>query len=184
MKHNVVLEGYGCRMRPVALEDAEFIVNLRKMPHVKNNVSDTLNTLEKQQNGLVEYFDKKDIYYWILSESETGRLVGTCGLYDINEGSAVPGLWVVFPDAAFSIVAPTLLMYQFAFDRLGLDKLVLNVVASNKKVLKFQRLFGARETHIEKNGQIINGQPVDFVWFEITRQMWPALFEKWNGIIG
>lgn len=184
MKHDVVLEGYGCRMRPAELEDAGFIVHLRNLPHARGNISDTSASIEKQREWLIRYFDRPGDYYWILEESGTGRSVGTYGLYDIHGGTGVPGRWVMLPDADFSIAATTLLVCQFAFENLGLDKLVFNVVSTNQKALKFHRLFGARETHVGNNGEIINGHPVDFVWFELTKPEWPALFAKWDRLIG
>lgn len=170
-------------MRPVEMKDAEFIVHLRRMPHARGNIGDTSESLDGQKSWLQRYFNRENEYYWILTESETGRSVGTCALYSISDGVGEPGRWVVYPDACFSIAATDLLVYRFAFDQLGLDRLIFNVVADNAKVLKFHRLFGAREFRVQKNGQVINGRLVDFIWFEVTKKEWPALFSKWDGLI-
>jgi hypothetical protein len=131
----------------------------------------------------VPFLELLPTYKELQLEFDAGRLVGTFGLYDIRDGMGVPGRWVMYPDTGFLIAAPVVLAYQFAFEILELDKITLNVVASNRKVLKFHRLFGARETHVESEGQVINGMPVDFVWFEVTKQAWPALYARWNNII-
>jgi len=44
-------------------------------------------------------------------------------------------------------------------------------------------MLGECETHIENAGQIINGIPVDFVWFELTNSKWVSLFEKWDRLL-
>lgn len=183
MNHNVILDEYGCRMRPVTEDDSEFILRLRNSAHAKGFIGDSPSSVESQKEWFRRYYTRENDYYWILTEADTGRPVGTAGLYDIHQGVGVSGRWVMLPDANFLIVVPAMLNYQFAFERLGLDKIILNVVATNQKVLKFQRLIGARETHIEKNGQIINGVPVDFVWFEITKAEWPAIFKKWDVLL-
>ena len=90
---------------------------------------------------------------------------------------------MILPDADFWIAAAPFLVYQFAFDKLCLKKLIFNVVASNKKVLKFHHLLGVRETHVENNGQMINGLPVGFVWFELMKQEGPAMYAKWSNIL-
>lgn len=183
MVHNIILEGYGCRMRPITLDDAEFMVYVRRQPHARGNIGDTSESIEKQKAWILNYFKKDDAYDWILTESETGRPVGVVALYNIRDGVAEPGRWVVLPDASFSIATTDLLLYRFAFEQLKLERLVFNVVSFNKKVLKFHRLFGAVETHVETNARSINGSPVDFVWFEVTREQWPALFAKWHPLI-
>ncbi|MFA6922352.1 MAG: GNAT family protein [Gallionella sp.] len=183
MVHDIILEGYGCRMRPVTLDDAEFMVYLRRQSHARGNIGDTPESVEKQKQWILDCFKKNDAYDWILTESETGRSVGAVALYNIRSGVAEPGRWVVLPDASFSIASTDMLLCRFAFEQLKLDRLIFNVVATNKKVLKFHRLFGATETHVEKNAKVINGSLVDFVWFEVTKEQWPELFAKWHPLI-
>ena len=41
MRHNIHLEGFNLRLRPVRIEDAAFIVWLRNLDYVKGNVGDS-----------------------------------------------------------------------------------------------------------------------------------------------
>ena len=50
----------------------------------------------------------------------------------------MPGRWVMLPQAEVNIMTPFLLIYEFVFERLGLDRAVLDVVETNKKVRRFR----------------------------------------------
>jgi RimJ/RimL family protein N-acetyltransferase len=184
MKHSIVLNGYGCRLRPVEIGDAKTIVDLRRSPFAAPYLGDTSPDVLDQEIWLERYFMRDGDYYWMIDDEGQGETsVGTFSLYDVSGQVGTVGRWVQAPDATFSAVAPTLLAYRYAFEELNLERLVFNVVASNKKVLRFHRLLGEQETHVERAGQIIKGMPVDFVWFEVTKQAWPALYARWNSII-
>lgn len=184
MKHSIILNGYGCRLRPVKIEDAQTIIDLRRRPSTMPFLGDTSPNIQDQIIWLERYFLRENEYYWMIEdEGQDGVAVGTFSLYDVIGKAGTVGRWVQSANASFSAVAPTLLVYRFAFEVLGLEKLDFNVVCSNKKVLRFHRLLGEREIRVERGGQVINGQLVDFVWFELLKHEWPALYSKWNGII-
>lgn len=184
MKHLTVLTGYGCRLRPVEIKDAQTIIDLRRSPFALPFLGDTSPNVHDQEVWLEQYLLRQGDYYWMIEDEGLGGLiVGTFSLYDVSGRVGTVGRWVQSPDAIFSAVAPTLLVYQYAFDVLGLEKLVFNVVSLNKKVLRFHRLLGERETHFEKACQKINGQFIDLTWFEVTKREWPAMFAKWNNVI-
>jgi len=55
----------------------------------------------------------------------------------------MPGRWVMLPQTEVNIMAPFLLIYEFVFERLGLDRAVMDVVESNRKVRRFHAAYGA-----------------------------------------
>lgn len=189
MRHDVVLEGYGCRLRPVTLSDAEFIVTLRNQPFTKGTIHATSTDVDAQKRWIQDYFERSGDYYWIVEAQTEGnwKAVGTLGLYDITaEGhEAMPGRWVMYPQVVFPVVLPEMLLYAFVFERLCLKRLVFDVVASNKKVVRFHRLFGARELgrppkrYAGTEAEV--GAPL--VWFELTAEMWTELKAKWLPIL-
>jgi RimJ/RimL family protein N-acetyltransferase len=183
MKHDVILEGYGCRLLPVEVNDAEFIIHIRTLDHARGFIGDTSASVDAQADWIRKYHERENDYYWVIVDLKANQKVGTIGLYDIDKDSGMPGRWVLLPNINFMIASPVILVYQFAFSGLKLKKLFFNVVAENKKVLKFHRLFGATETHREKNGQQINGESVDFIWFEITEMEWQAIYDKWDHLL-
>src|SRR4051794_21143441 len=50
MRHNVQAEGWGIRLRPVRLADAEFIVWLRNLDHARGRVGDSALDTTAQQS--------------------------------------------------------------------------------------------------------------------------------------
>ena len=49
MKHNVIIENYGIRLRPVTLADSEFIVNLRVIENQSSLIDLNLNVSSEKQ---------------------------------------------------------------------------------------------------------------------------------------
>ena len=88
----------------------------------------------------------------------------------------------MLPEATFPLVAPTILLTTFVFERLHLDAIVFNVVATNRKVLRYHRLLREPETHIERNAVTINGESVDLVWFAATRSFWQENRARWEAL--
>ncbi len=178
MKHDYVLQGGGCKLRPVTKQDAAFLVDLRNQPFTKGYINTTSLSLDDQLTWIKNYENRDGDYYWIIENIE-GRSVGAHGLYNIKNGEGTPGRWVMFPDADIFAVIPIYLIDCFAFETLRLNRLVFDVVSTNDRVIKYHRIYGAKELHTQKNAHVIDGVSVDFVWFEKTFEMWSTLKRKW-----
>ena len=184
MNHNVILEGWNCRLRPVRLDDAEFIVRLRNQDFAKGYIHATDDSIEKQKEWLNDYYGRDRDYYWILENISDGQKVGTYGLYNFVGDMAMPGRMVVLPTADFLQAAYSILMREFAFETLGIGRLVGCVVPSNKKVIKFAKLMG---------GEVIRECPPEYmhlekeihqIWTEVTAERWPKIKERWCSLLG
>lgn len=66
MNHDVRLEGYGALLRPVTMEDAESIVNIRRQKHARGFIGDISDSIPKQRAWLQQYFERPDEYYWMI----------------------------------------------------------------------------------------------------------------------
>lgn len=182
-----ILEGYGCRLRPVDVEDAEFIVNLRNQPFALGTIHATSTSIERQIRWIQDWQRRENDYYWIIETADTScKSIGTIGFYDINllTKEGMPGRWVMMPQAEVNIMAPFFLLYAFVFDDLSFDRVIMDVVATNRKVRKFHTLYGA--TYIETPMQYKDveqevGTPL--VWFEFSKQKWPSMCEYWRPIL-
>ena len=187
MRHNIILKGFGCVLRPVTLDDSEFIVNLRNQDFAQGMIHATSCDIVLQDNWTRQYFEREDDYYWIIcADDERLTKLGTIGLYDFseNKGEAMPGRWVVLPQAKFNILTPIYLIYQFAFESLGVKKMVMDVVAANKKVRRFHELYGAvqiecpaRYRNVEKEvGRAM-------VWYEFPVERWQEMKSYWRPVL-
>ena len=66
MRHDIHLEGFNLRLRPVRIEDAAFIVWLRNLDYVKGNVGDSAVDVVGQEAWLKAYFEREGDYYFIV----------------------------------------------------------------------------------------------------------------------
>ena len=174
MKYSYVLRNDDRVLRPVTLEDAEFIVKLRNQAHAKGCINDTSIDVEKQCQWISEYLKRENEYYWI-AEDLAGKPYGTTSLYHYNaeHRQIESGRWVRMVDAPeTNLLAGRVQMHDFVFRTLGMSRLVFDVVSTNKPVIKYNRMCGSIETGREKDAVVIQGKPVDVIWFEETPESW------------
>lgn len=169
-------EGFGVRLRPVRMEDAEFIVWLRNLEHARGRVGDSAADTGSQEKWLKSYFARPGDYYFII-ETAGGIPVGAYGIYDVTGSSAESGRWIIRPDAPAAIPS-AFLAFEIAFEKLKLTELRVKTVSTNQPVLSLNKKFGFRQTKVDAGAQIIGGQPVDLVHFLLKPEDWNAPRER------
>jgi RimJ/RimL family protein N-acetyltransferase len=182
MRHAIQAEGFGVRLRPVRTEDAGFIVWLRNLDYVRGKVGDSAVDVSAQERWLEQYFQREGDYYFII-ESLCGIPLGTHSLYEIQNGSAELGRWVIRPGVQ-AAVPSHMVAFGIAFETLGLKELRNVTVASNVPVLSISRRFGFEEVKFEAGGRLIGGKPVDMVHFVLRAEQWVATRPKLLAIAG
>jgi len=170
MRHNIHLEGFNLRVRPVRIEDAAFIVWLRNLDYVKGNIGDSAVDVAAQEAWLRAYFEREGDYYWIV-ESLSGIPLGTHGIYNVNGTSAERGRHIMRAEVMAGVPS-AVLTADLAFGSMGLRELRSWVVATNTEVLSLHRKSGFREVGRVAAAQMINGKPVDKVEFLFTAEEW------------
>jgi RimJ/RimL family protein N-acetyltransferase len=170
MRHDIDLEGFDLRLRPVRMQDAAFIVWLRNLDYVKGKVGDSATDVSGQEAWLSTYFERKGDYYFIV-ETSGGIPLGIHGLYDMHGTSAEQGRNIVRPEV-FAGVPAGLLVTDFAFGKLKLKELRANAVSTNVTVHSLLRKSGFKKVGIALAAQIIGGKPVDLVQFFLTSEVW------------
>lgn len=185
MNHDFSIVGFGCKLRPVCREDAEFILEVRSQQRAKGNIHSTSMDIKTQEQWIENYFSIQGDYYWIVMDTKMERPVGTVGLYNYRaeKKCAEVGRWVMFPDFSFHLAAPILAVYEWAFEVLNLDNVIFDVVLTNRKVMKFHRLLGAREVERPKATVVVGNEAVDVQWFEVAKDMWPEIKKKWVSVL-
>ena len=174
MTESYILQNEDRILRPVTIDDAEFIVKLRNQNHAKGFIHDTSSNVEKQKEWLRCYFERENEYYWIVTTLD-GVPYGTISLYNYDEqkNQIESGRWVRLPGFENNMISGHVQMRDFVFTILGLDRIVCDVVSSNAKVLKFHKRI-LREKQLDKIDVIddVGGNKVEVLWFEETRQDW------------
>ena len=170
MRHDIHLEGFNLRLRPVRIEDAAFIVWLRNLDYVKGNVGDSAKDVAGQEAWLRAYFEREGDYYFI-AESLSGIPLGTHGIYNVKGTSAEKGRHIMRPEVMAGV--PTgILSTEMAFGSMGLRELRVRMVATNVTVQSLHRKSGFKQVGIISAAQIIAGKPVDMIEFLITAEDW------------
>ena len=170
MRHNIHLEGFNLRLRPVRTEDTKFIVWLRNLDYVRGNVGDSATDVAAQEAWLRAYFEREGDYYWIV-ESLGGIPLGTHGIYNVNGTSAERGRHIMRAEVMAGVPC-AILTAELAFGSMGLHELRSWVVATNLEVLSLHRKSGFKEIGRVAATQIIEGKPVDKVEFLFTAEEW------------
>lgn len=170
MKHSYQIEGFGTRLRPVRLEDAEFIVWLRNLEHAKGRLGDSAKDVASQEAWLKTYFKREGDYYFVI-ETKNSTPVGAYGIYNVAGKSAESGRWVIQPEVPAAIPS-ALLAFDLAFGELGMNELRVKTVSTNQPVLSLNKKFGFRQTRIEPGAQIIEGKAIDMVHFLMKKEEW------------
>jgi RimJ/RimL family protein N-acetyltransferase len=170
MRHEIQLEGFNLRLRPVRIEDAAFIVWLRNLDYVKGNVGDSATDVTTQETWLRAYFEREGDYYFIV-ESSGGIPLGTHAIYNVNGTSAEKGRHIIRAEVMAGVPAG-ILTTELAFGSMGLRELRARIVATNMSVQSLHRKSGFKEVGRVAAAQIINGKPVDMVQFVITAEAW------------
>lgn len=146
MRHNYALSGYGYRLRPVKLSDAQFIVEIRTEDSQRNRYIHAISSdPADQERWLNNYFTREDDYYFVIENRLTGASEGLISFYDIQGGEAEWGRWVI-RKGSLAAAESVYLLYRIAFEQAGLSKLYCRTIRDNTAVVSFHQSIGE---HIE-----------------------------------
>jgi len=174
MDHSITAEKFGVRLRPVRLEDAGFITDLRNSPHALGLIGDSAESEASQRTWLQAYFSRPGDYYFIVEIAHSRQMVGTAGVYNIEGKSGEAGRWVHLPGIP-AAPASAWLYFHVCFEILDLDVARGVVVESNTSVVSFQKRIGHRCIGMAPEPRIIGGKPVNLLEYRLTRPEWPKI---------
>lgn len=187
MRHDVVLERFNCRLRPVCLEDAEFIIRVRTQERAAGKIGHTTTSISDQVAWISRYLERENDYYWIIECVKTGMPIGVIGLYDFTQDGleAMPGRWVMMPQKEVSAMAPIFLMYGFAFESLGVRRLAISVMPDNRQILRFHEdVCGAHAVAVpERYVRAERESGIHQRWFEFLFADWMRMKADWTPVL-
>lgn len=141
-------EKYGLKYRLVEEKDASFIVEVRNNPKVGSFLHSTSSDIEDQKEWIRKYKEREENgldYYFIFFKNDIP--VGLNRIYSIHDKTYTGGSWAMVPNLPFEIVlAVPLIKKEIAFEELGfeIEDNYDGVHVDNKKVIKFNKLFGSK----------------------------------------
>ncbi|SDO85197.1 Protein N-acetyltransferase, RimJ/RimL family [Paenibacillus sp. yr247] len=177
MNHSITVQNYGIRLRPVTMDDAEFIFELRRDPKLAKYIGEFDEQFSVHVAWLKRYFEREGDYYFCIETVRSNTPIGTIAIYDRNRDIAEWGRIIMnstFPAAPGSVW----LMYHVAFDILGLSSVYSRTVINNKQVVSFHDNSGAERSGIEPEGITIQGKPMDMIIHTVTADRWPYIKKR------
>lgn len=173
MQHSVRVEGFGFRLRPVRIEDAAFIVELRSDKERSHLLHPISPWVEDQEAWIRAYLSRGGDYYFIVEDAHTGRAEGTIALYDVSaeRKCGEVGRWIIRRDSAASY-ASLILAWQTAFEVFGLDMFYTRAIVDNVKVKRFLTYFGLENRGVIPEKEDLGGVLYDMVEYCMTRTRW------------
>ena len=176
VRHEIVEEGFGFRLRPIGIADAAFVVRLRGDRERNRFMHSIELDVRAQEAWIAAYLDRPDDYYWVIERVHDGRLEGTVGLYDLDRAlrTAEGGRWVLVPGSR-AAAASALLVFRVVFDRLGLDRLFMRTIAANTASLSIHDKMGHPRTAFLPGHYEIDGRRHDVIEHTVSRERWPEI---------
>jgi RimJ/RimL family protein N-acetyltransferase len=144
MKHNLYIDGYSYRLRPVSTEDASFIVEVRTENAERNKFIHPISQSVAAQIQWIENYYKTDgDYYFVIDNLFTKEPEGLISVYNINDKKGESGRWVI-KEGSFAAVESFYLLYRLAFEQIFLDEVYSTVIKENKPVVAFHKSVGQK----------------------------------------
>jgi hypothetical protein len=137
MKHNLFIDGYSYRLRPVVVEDASFIIEARLEDMKRNKYIHSISSDVSLQAAWIEkYYTVEGDYYFVIENQINNRPEGLISIYNIAKNKGEWGRWVVRKDSLASVES-FYLICRVAFEQLLLDEIYSRTIEDNKTVVAF-----------------------------------------------
>lgn len=170
MKHDYSIKGQVFSLRPVNNDDAKVVVTLRTDPDRGKFIHPTSTDINDQITWFKSYYLRDGDYYFAVID-QTGSVQGFISLYDVADGAAEWGRWII-KEKSLAAVESVLLILRFAFDVLGLKRAYSRVAVENHSVVSFHEGCGLEQGRLLEGYATIRGKSLNFVEYNVTLQSW------------
>lgn len=171
MKHRITIEGFGYRLRPVRVNDAQFIIDVRLEDAERNKFLHQISSdVSEQEKWINDYFERPGDYYFVIENRITGCPEGLIAFYNEKDGKAEWGRWIVKKDS-LSATESVDLLYRAAFEMVGLKELYCRTIKDNVDVVSFHNSIGEKTRCILEKACNLNGVDYDLVEQYATKEI-------------
>lgn len=163
MKRKISIDGYCYRLRPVHLSDAEFIIKIRLEDKERARyIHEIPADVQLERQWIEKYLAKDDDYFFVVEDKFLNIPVGLIAVYDIREGRAEWGRWII-QKGSMAAVESVYLLYKIAFRQLNLDELYCRTVEDNFSVVSFHTGTGLKTRTVLKDFFVLDGKAYNAV---------------------
>lgn len=144
--YNKVLIGKTIKMRAMEERDAEITFEMRKDPEKSKFLNSPPQSVEDQRRYIEKQRNTVGDYYFIIEDLD-GNPIGMKAFsnYCPERKIVESGRFMGFGSQIQHIEA-LIIGFDFAFDVLGVDKVLMTVIEKNKSMHSLQQKMGAKET--------------------------------------
>lgn len=131
------------RLRVVTPKDAEFVVDLRTSSRNRDKFLTVVGgDIEAQRIWISQQSQQPDDFYFVVENMISNAPEGLISLYNVADGEAEWGRWVLV-DGSPAALESAHLLFNFAFNDLGLREVYSRTLKENSKVVQFHDSLGA-----------------------------------------
>lgn len=176
MRHDLHVGGFAFGLRPLTVEDAEFIVELRGEGQRSRFLHPIPPSVEAQRAYVLSYFERPGDYYFVVERQDRNSREGLVAIYnaDLEKKTADWGRWILRP-GSWASVESALCVFKAAFDLLHLDEVRSQTYCENTHVVSFHDRCGVPRHGVLPGYYNVNGVPIDVVEHVLTRGEWPRV---------
>ncbi|MGW6778220.1 GNAT family N-acetyltransferase [Brucella pseudogrignonensis] len=172
------LEGIAYRIRPIAVADAAFVVSVRLEDQERNKYINPISSdLGAQERWIADYLKRNDDFYFVIENRLTGEAEGLIAIYDLKDGAAEWGRWVL-RKGSLAAVESVDLIFKMAFKTLKLKELYCRTIADNTPVVSFHDALPQNRRGIHEAFVTLNGQNFDVVEHLMTTENYFSSVEE------
>jgi hypothetical protein len=168
----------GTKFKRIHENDLELIMKWRTLPEVtKYMYTDPNLTLDDQVNWFKKIKKDQKVSYWLIEFN--GKKVGVVNFYDIDLKNH-RAFWAYYI-GDFTTRGKGLgriiecNIYDYAFYKLGLNKLCCEVLSFNKKVVEIHKHFGSKIEGVFKQHIYKQNKFFDVVRMAILKEEWEVI---------
>ena len=172
MIYDKVITGLTVKLRSVEEGDAEATYNMRMDSEKVKYMHKVSGTVEDQRNYIRNQRQMPGDYLFLVTDLND-KPIGMRGIYDVTEKTAESGRTIGYGDA-FQNMEALLLGIDFAFDVLGVEKVLMDAASDNSSVRGIQQQIGA----VEYERRFLENLGYEYVFSELTRENYAANREK------
>lgn len=171
------IEGLYVELKSCTEDDAEFTLALRKDPEFVKFLPMIDNTVEQQKSWIRSQREKEGDYFFVVWD-KAGNRIGTISIYGINGTRAESGRLAIKGDNPFQAIEAQILIFRFAFGKLGLECVDGFIYADNERALRYNRQFGGKQypPEVDENGRTV-------IKFENWRDEFEKVDKKFSAIL-
>ena len=170
MRHSYKMDGLSYKLRPVKLEDAQTILDIRLEDAERNQyVHPVKNDVELERKWLLSYFEQQGDYFFAVVNKFTDETEGFIAIYNENHKRAEWGRWTI-KKGSLAATESVYLLYEIAFNMIGLKELYCRTIADNANVVEFHKSEGLRFVALNKDFFELNGKKYDAIEQALTAE--------------